>query len=146
MSNIKGQNSKHKRFELPIRPYHVFNGAWKCGWRLTGCLQRISNRLMRKDNLADSAAFCTVYKQTDLERLIFFQKTYQLVLSPPLLVSSLYSLGLRTICWGCWVSAGPHTPPSSCLQSWGRWAPRHGREACSPLQCLHRVCGRIHNI
>lgn len=46
------------------------------------------------------------------------------------------SPGLQPACCGWWGSAGPHTPPSSCPQSWDRWAPRHRRVAYSPPQCL----------
>lgn len=37
---------------------------------------------------------------------------------------------------GWWVSAGPHKPLSSSLQSWDRWAPCHRKEACNLLPFL----------
>lgn len=44
--------------------------------------------------------------------------------------------GPKTICLVCLVSAGPHTQPSSCPQSWDHWGPRRGTAACSLLRCL----------
>lgn len=45
-------------------------------------------------------------------------------------------LGPKTICLVCLVSAGPHTQPSSCPQSWDHWGPRRETAACSLLRYL----------
>lgn len=51
------------------------------------------------------------------------------------------SPGLQPAGWGWWASAGLHTPPSSCPQSWDHWAPHHRRGACSPPRCLRTEGG-----
>ena len=51
-------------------------------------------------------------------------------------LTEFYLLGLKTICLGCWASAGPHTQPSSYPQNWDHWEPRHEKVACSLLQYL----------
>lgn len=46
------------------------------------------------------------------------------------------SPGLQPAGWGWWGSAGQHTPPFSCPQSWDHWVPHHRRVACSLPRCL----------
>lgn len=56
-------------------------------------------------------------------------------------LQKVYLLGLKTICWGCWVFVDLCTQPFSYLQSWGHLEQHRGREAYSLLLFLETPCG-----
>lgn len=117
--------------------WHLLQNGLSKHWEHAG---NPSARLLCLDCQRTCLHELLISQQVGVVRLSLNQRMLSLVSSLPHrdkeTLDYFNSQDQRTSDWEWRASAAPHTPPSSCLQSWGRLAPDRRREACTPLQYL----------